>query len=97
MMLLGKIRIPKIIMLHPGVGVLAGVMKTFKEGIKVRATEVTEVIIVTMVVIMVHILTIMTLHVTKGGRFQQVFGMLMDGILIKTLITIACELLCRKK
>ena len=84
-------------MLHPGVGVLAGVIEIFKEGIRVLVVEVTEVIIVTVVVIMVHILTIMTLHVTKGGRFQQVFGMLMDGIPIKTLITIACELLCRKK
>ena len=41
---------------------------------------------------MVHIHTIMALDVTKSRRFQQIFGMLMDGILIKTLITIACEL-----
>ena len=54
--------------------------------------EVTEVLIVTMMVIMVHVIAIMALDGAKCGRFQQVFGMLMDGILIKTLITIACEL-----
>ena len=37
----GENRIPKIIMLHPGVGVLAGVMEIFKEGIRFLVVEVT--------------------------------------------------------
>ena len=43
-----------------------------------------KVILVTVVVVMVHVLAIMALDIIKGNRFQQVFGMLMDGILIKT-------------
>ena len=55
-----------------------------------------EEIMVTAAVAIVHVVAIMALDEIKEDRFLQVFGMFTGGILIKTLIITAYELLVWK-
>ena len=78
-MLKGLIRIPRNMMTRTGVEI-------FKERTKDLIVEAMEVILVTAVVVMVHVLAIMALDIIKGDRFQQVFGMLMEYLYILELL-----------
>ena len=102
---LGKTRIPRMTMGPQGVEVLAGVMDTLGETVvleaEAMATEVVTMLHVMTVmgrkgaimvigaVVMVYAAAIMALDAVRGDRSLQVFGTLMGGILIKTLITTA--------
>ena len=101
----GKTRIPRVTMGPQGVEVLAGVMDTLGETVvleaEAMATEVVTMLHVMTVmgrkgaimvigaVVMVYAAAIMALDAVRGDRSLQVFGTLMGGILIKTLITTA--------